>query len=329
MIFFLAGPDTFRSRRKLAEIRQKFITEIDQSAINIEALNGELLEVNTFSNAVFTPPFLAKKRLIIVENLLGKNKTAKTETEIFEIINGHKLDDVIIVFWEGELAGKKITKKKSTRKHSGQLLARLKQEKYAIDFPLLNSAAVVKFASAEFARKKVAIEAAAIKLLTDLTGNDLWQLNSEIEKLTAFAQGKSITAAMVSELVLTKLDDDIFKLTDAIAQQQKPLAIKLISDQLQAGTMPTELLAKITWQFRNLLLVRGFIEANGGGYPASRVAYQLGLHPFVLSKTSQQVKNFSLADLKNKYQNLLAIDHKIKTSQADPEVLLDLLVIKN
>lgn len=329
MIFFLYGPDTFRSRRKLSEIRQKYINEIDKSAINIDVLNGEQLDANTFANAVLTPPFLAKKRLVIVENLLSKNKLAKTEQEIFEIITTKNLNDVIIVFLEEELKSKKPAKTTAKTKRSGQLLARLKKEKYAIEFSLLDQVSVSKFAAVEFSRKKTAIEPAALKLLTDLCGNDLWRLNSEIEKLTAYAKTQTVTTAMINDLVLTKLDDDIFKLTDAIANRNKALALKLISDQLEGGTAPTELLSKVTWQFHNLLLVRGFIDDNGGGYPEQRVAYQLGLHPFVLAKTAQQVKNFSLPQLKTKYQNLLAIDRKIKTSQADPEVLLDLLVVKN
>ncbi|MFA5022335.1 MAG: hypothetical protein WC508_04620, partial [Patescibacteria group bacterium] len=97
----------------------------------------------------------------------------------------------------------------------------------------------------------------------------------------------------------------------------------------KSGKMPTELLAKITWQFKNLLLLKSFTEQNGGGYPSERLGYQLGLHPFVIKKTMGQIKNFDLTKLKKTYQHLLNIDYKIKTSQTDPEVLFDLMVIKS
>ena len=70
---FLYGPDTFRSRRKLKEIKQKFIADVDKSGLNIEQLDGENLDLVNFEKAITSPPFLAKKRLVIIENVISKN----------------------------------------------------------------------------------------------------------------------------------------------------------------------------------------------------------------------------------------------------------------
>ena len=209
------------------------------------------------------------------------------------------------------------------------MLARLKKEKYAQEFNLLDEAGVYRFAAEIIQKRGGKIQAAALRLLTDLVGNDLWQMSSEIDKLLAYVNNSEIKADDVEKLVLTKLDEDVFKLTDALGQKNKQLALKLISDQLKSGTSPTELLAKITWQFKNLLVVKSFMEQNGSGYPSTRLTYQLGLHPFVIKKTLGQAKFHQLDDLKRNYQHLLKIDYKIKTSQINPEVLFDLLVVKS
>ena len=52
-------------------------------------------------------------------------------------------------------------------------------------------------------------------------------------------------------------------------------------------------------------------------------------HPFVAKKTLAQTKNFKTDGLKNIYQQLLNIDLKLKTSQVDPQVLFDLLIVKS
>jgi DNA polymerase-3 subunit delta len=331
MIIFLYGPDTFRSRQKLKEIKEKFIKEIDKSALNIEILDGQTLETSEFEKAVSTPSFLAKKRLVIIEDLISKNKGQKIQKELLETLDKNGLKDTIVVFWEGGLTEVKTKKSKSklSKQRSNLFFARLKKEKYAQEFKLLTEAEVHRWATKEIKARGGKIQAPALRLLTDLVGNDLWQMNSEIDKLLAFAQNKSITIADVNNLVKTKLDDNIFKLTDALGQKNKKLALKLISDQLKSGTQPTELLAKVTWQFRNLLLVKGFVKENGEGYPSSRLTYQLGLHPFVIKKTMAQVRSHQLPQLKKNYQHLLTIDYKIKTSQINPEILFDLLVIKS
>lgn len=327
MIIYLFGPDTFRSRRKLNEIKQKFITEVDKSSLNVESLNGQALDVAAFEKAIFTPPFLAKKRMVIIEDLISKNRGQKLQKEVLKILAKKIPEHAVIIFWEG---GKGTATKSKLTASRGKLLdAKLKKEQFAQEFKLLSPGEVYQFAATEIKARGGQASPSAIRLLSDLVENDLWQLSTEIDKLIAFASGKQITDQHIKKLVKTKLDDDIFKLTDAIGQKNKALALKLISDQLSSGTAPVELLSKITWQFKNLLLVKSFVEEQGGGYGDSSLGYQLGLHPFVVKKTMSQVQNHDYNDLKTIYNNLMTIDFKLKTSQVDPEVLFDLLVVKS
>ncbi|MFA6215451.1 MAG: DNA polymerase III subunit delta, partial [Patescibacteria group bacterium] len=285
MIIFLYGPDTFRSRQKLQALKEKFIKEIDKSALNIQVLDGQTLEASEFEKAVATPPFLAKKRLVIIEDLISKNKGQKIQKEILETLDKKNLDETIIIFWEGGLTEAKRKKtsragsqSKLSKQRSDLLLTKLKSEKYAQHFELLTPSETYRWAGQEIKSRTGNIQPAALQLLTDLVGNDLWRLNSEIDKLISFAAGKPIAVADVESLVKLKLDEDVFRLTDALGQKNKKLALKLISDQLRSGTAPLQLLANITWQFKNLLLVKDFMAKNGDGYSANRLMYQLGLH---------------------------------------------------
>lgn len=331
MIFFLYGPDTFRSRQKLKGLKDKFIKEVDKAGLNLTTLDGEKLETPEFEKAISTSPFLAKKRMVIIEDLIAKNPGQKIQKEILEVLDKNNLDNIILIFWEGKLDEAKKQKKKSkiSVRRSSLLFERLKKEKYVQEFKLLELAEVKKWAITEIKKRKGKINSAALSLLTDFISNDLWQMSSEIDKLLAYKKNQEITVEDIQNLVKTKLDDDIFKLTDAIGQKDKKLALKLIADQFKSGVKPTELLAKIIWQFKNLLLVKSFVSNQGTGYPTERLVYQLNLHPFVVKKTSAQIKNYNLADLKKIYSQLLKIDYKIKTSQVDPEVLFDLLVVKS
>lgn len=331
MIIFLYGPDTFRSRRKLAQIKEKFIADIDKSSLNIEQLDGAMLTTSDFERAILTPPFLARKRLVIVEQLISSKHDA-VKKEIAELLNRHDLEGVIVVFWEADTArrpAKKSAKSAAKKPAPSSLLKHLLKEKYAQEFSLLDSAGTLRFALDETEKRGIKIEPSALRLLIDMVGNDLWRLDTELNKLAAFRSGQSITTDDVANLVQTPLEQDIFQLTDAIGRRQKAKAIQLISEQLKGGTAPTELLAKVTWQFKNLLLTKEFTERNGAGYAPDRLAFQLGLHPFVVKKALGQISQFSLVSLKQSYARLIDIDRTIKTSRIDPEVLFDLLVVKS
>ena len=325
MIFFLFGPDTYRSRQKLNEIKAKFIREIDQGGLNLEVLTGKNLTPANFENAVFSAPFLAKKRLVVAEGLLSESRDAKTQKEILAILKKGVPQDTVLVFWESEVSAKKGKKKKGDT----DLFSFLKKTEFIQEFNLLDAAGVQRWLNQEIKNRRGKIEPAAIKLLSDLVGNDLWRLNAELDKLIAKLRGKIITQNDVSDLVQIKLEENVFKLTDALGQKNKPLALKLISDQLKSGVSPIELLAKIVWQFKNLLLVKEFSENFGFGYQTERLTSRLGLHPFVIKKSQEQAKFYSLPDLKKTYRQLLETDYKLKTSQIDSEVLFDLLIAKS
>ena len=329
MIILLYGPDTFRSRQKLKGLKNKFINEVDKQGLNLAVLDGAKLDTAEFENAIATPPFLAKKRMVVIEDLISKNKGQKIQKEILETLSKNNLDDTIIIFWESKIGETKTKKSKTSARRSNLLLQRLKTEKYVQEFKLLNPYETTRWVNEEIKKRKGKINSQAAAMLADFVGNDLWQLNSEIEKLLAYCNNKEIKVEDIQNLVKTKIDDDIFKLTDAVGQKNKKLALKLIADQFKNGLLPTELLSRLNWQFRNLLLVKSFAEQNGDGYPDNRLAYQTGLHPFVVKKTMAQARNHDLASLKKSYSQILAIEHKIKTSQVDPAVLFDLLIVES
>lgn len=323
MIIFLHGPDTFRSRRALNDLKARFSQTNENAGLNTTVLYGETVDAVAFERAVSTPPFLAKKRLVIVERLLEKNRGKKIISDVLGLLPRVDQQTTVLIFWEGELpSGRRGGK---TTQSSDALLTKLQKADKVQAFGLLEPSAVQQWIRTEVTSRQAAFAPAAVALLADSVGNDLWQLNGEIDKLIAYRAGGEVTVRDVETLVQTKLDDDVFKLTDAIGRRQKAIALRLLTEQLQSGTSPTQLLASITWQFRNLLLVK--LLLNEPGPAGSRSAQQLGLHPFVVKKTTSQASHYQLDDLKKIYSRLSSIEHKIKTSRAAPEVLLNLLVV--
>ena len=329
MIITLYGPDTFRSRRKLNQIKEKFIRDIDHSGINIETINTATTEAETIERALTTQPFLATKRLVIIEGLFSNAKAHQLHHAVLEMLTRHSLEQVVLVCWDAEPALPKKRAGKKTAEPSTVLYKKLTGEQYAQRFDLLDPASVRAFITAEAKASGGSFNAEAINLLADIGGNDLWQINGEIAKLLAYAHGNIVTANDVRTLVVTKLEDDIFALTDALSTGDKGRALKLLSDQLAGGASATEVLATIMWQYRALTAVKSFTETHGHGYAAERIARDVALHPFVVKKALAAVTRYTLSDLQKRYGHLVESDYKIKTGRATPEVLLDLFVVSS
>jgi len=148
-------------------------------------------------------------------------------------------------------------------------------------------------------------------------------MQNEIEKLINFKSGKTITEADVEELVKAKIDSDIFKTIDALASRNKLTAFKLLHQHLSQGESEIYLLSMLAYQFRNLLLVKSQLEQ---GTQFQSLGKKINLHPYVLRKSFDQSKSFSLAALKKIYERLAEIDLGIKSGQMESRVALDLIV---
>ena len=146
---------------------------------------------------------------------------------------------------------------------------------------------------------------------------------NEIKKLVSYKKKGKIEVADIKLLVRPKIETDIFKTIDALAEKKKNLALNLIHNHLEKGDTPLYLLAMINFQFRNLLEVKDLIEKN---IPYYQIINQSNLHPFIVKKSFQQAKRFTLPQLKKIYQKIFQVDLNIKTGKLDPQTALDLLI---
>lgn len=323
MIIFLYGPDTYRSRQKLKFYREGFKKKYDPSGLNVEISDGEKLTFEIFRQKQGSQGLLSKKRLVIVENLISKNKSSKVQTKISDYLKETSLSaDQILIFWEGDL-GEKRKKGKRIKGAIGSLLDFLLEKAKVEEFSLLSGFKLTNWVEEEIKKRKGKIANEAKELLIGLVGNDLWLMVNELEKLINYKDGKIITKEDVSAFVKAGFDTDIFKLSDALAERKLKLALKLIHDQIESGENELYLLTMLNRQFRILLMVKDAAREESNHYA---VASRLGFHPFVCQKALAQVKNFSLAELKDIYRKLLEIDLKIKTGQAEAKVLFDLFI---
>lgn len=313
MILLLYGEDTFRSRQKLNQIKDKF-KKSDPSGMNLTVLDGKKASFEGIKKDVSTAPFIGKNRLVIVENILSANRGENLQKALLSFIEDKKIpDSTVLIFFEG---GEPDKRKK--------LFKELNKPKKSEKFDLLEGSQLNSWIEKRVKELSGKIDRDAVIKLSAFVGSDLWQMDNEISKLLAYGDGK-IISDNVEKLVRARLDTNIFNFTDAIGKKDKKTALKLLHDQLDSGAHQLYLLKMMTFQFRNLLIVKDLSAQNSNQYA---IAKEGEMHPFVVQKTLPQVRQFEMEKLKQIYQELLNLEIAFKTSKADPVVLLDKFVVE-
>ncbi|MBI4812564.1 DNA polymerase III subunit delta [Candidatus Falkowbacteria bacterium] len=327
MLIFLYGEDTFRSRQKLKELKDKFLREVDPGGTSLTALDGETVALEKISEAIGPVSLFAKRRMIVIENIF-LNKSQTIFKKLFEYLKGKEKENIIIF-------RDRLSAKEKLPAYKSGLFKFLSKQKYSQEFKALSNTEIVAWVKKEMEKRGGKISQSAVILLSSFLGNNLWQIDREIDKLISYkASGKlslgSDAGAIIGEedvknLAHGRFDENIFALTDALSARNKRAAVKIFEEQIEAGLTDGYLLSMIARQFRIMLRVKQALES---GLSSRQIISLLKLHPFVAQKSIAQVRNFSIPVLKNILNKLTEIDYLAKTGKSDVKTMLSLLLAK-
>lgn len=318
MLLFLYGPDTFRSRNQMNKMIAKFKTDRDPGGLNVVISDIEKEPAEKILEEIHATPFLSEKRMVVVKGLLG-SKQKKLQEMLLEKIKLQQIPaSAILLFWEDGDS----FKANNTVK---ELFALLQKEKYAQQFELLAGAKLTAFIEEQVKERGGSIQREAVEYLANNSKSNGWFIDSTINQLTAYADGRPITVADVKQFVLEKFDDNIFNLVDAITTGQKQKVFSMIEEQYKKGEDVFFVFSMLIRQFRILLMLRDLLDRTSTP-PGEGLAKELGLHPFVVKKTWPLAKKYSRPELEHIYHRLLDMDIRFKTGGGKPELLLDVLV---
>jgi DNA polymerase-3 subunit delta len=328
MIIFLHGPDTFRSKAKLKELKEKYFREIAQGKHNLITVDGETIDLKGLHDLLSASSFLAEKRMIVVENVL-KKANKKITAYVLEFLQKQTSADIYL-FFEGDL-----------QKTTDPLFVFLKKEKYVQEFKLLPPKELRAWMKDRFLEHGLSLTDSTAETLRELTGGDLWQMKEEIDKIAAYTLATAFSGApptavankknvvstsTIRTLTQGKNDESVFSFLDALAEKNISLALSLLHDQLEAGKSEIYMLALIVGLFRNLIQIKDAVISDPS-LTFNEIASSLRLHPFVVRKISKSIDRFSAGELKKIYRSLLAVDVKLKSERVlRPELFIDLLI---
>ena len=197
MILFLYGKDTFRSKAQLNKMAEKFKVDRDPQGLNLVRIDCVAGGVKDALNQLLAAPFLAEKRMVVVEGLMQVGDDDLCQEILKRIEEGTVPTDLIWIFFE---------EVKPKKKHAKALYARLQQEKYAEEFEALEGAAFAGWVASlaeEFGSNMT--RQAAARIVQD-AGKDSWKAATLVQTVASYKAGEKIEVSDVDDFVSASVD---------------------------------------------------------------------------------------------------------------------------
>ena len=321
--YVVHGTDEFTRAEALASFKRR-LGPTDTVDLNTILLDGGRLTLAELHHTCDSIPFLAEKRLVIVEGLLTR-LTSRKDRELSTVQREYlaALADYLprlpettrLVF---------IEEKSLPANHPIVQLAQREERGYVKRFDPPAAKTLPRWIEERARRHGGEIEPQAAGQLAAVVGADLRLLDQEIVKLVTYTNAeRPITQADVETIVPYAQAAIVFDMVDALGRRDGRTAAQTLHRLLDAGEHPLGLLAMIVRQFRLLIQVK---ELKAEGATPQDVARALKIHPFPARKLHSQATHFTGAQLEAVYRHLLDTDVAIKTGEIEAEVALDLLV---
>lgn len=342
MISLLLNADEFLAAGRIAELKAA-MGEPEFAGLNTVELVGTQTDPASVFSEANAMPFLASRRLVIVYGMLdhlekrmaaSKSTGSAAHADAARLLAGLSIVpescDLLLVdnsvdkhraLWKGftiegadgqpdrEVAGLEALVKAGTVQ-----LEKLKAP---------DGKALPAWLQARARSKGIAIDGGAVALLAENVGPNLRQLDNELEKLSLYALGRSITVQDVREIVTDASEEKIWNLTDGLCQRNAGKAMRALHDLRRMDEAPLRLLASIANQYRMLIEVKTLMASGQRNKDA--IAKQLGYKPFPVQKAMGLVNSFSFDELAAIMERLLEADMAMKTG-VDQQCELDMVV---
>lgn len=295
-VFLFHGADTYSQREKLNYWKSEFEKK-HGGDMNINIFEGKDAKANEIFQAASSMPFLAEKRLTIVQNFLAEGD-ADEKSVMADFVE--KVPDFsVLVFSETEDVDKRIS-----------LYKRIQKNGKVVEFSHMTGGKLLGWIEKEVEKRGGRIEKEAVIFLTELVTGDLYRLENEIAKLVGYAGGRPIAKSDIELLVDTQLATSIFRLTDSIGLKNQKGSLLNLHQLIETGEELHGILYMIMRQFRILTSVKDLVMQK---FSRDAIVAKIHEHPFVVSNTMAQCRNFSFDQLKRAYKLLIEIDTKLKS----------------
>lgn len=330
MLYILWGEDPYSLEEELQRIKNN-LGDVSLISTNTSVLEGRKLTPNDLKAVGQAMPFLAEKRLVIIQGLLERfepqDKTArakKTGNSTSKGNDAQLLADCIAGFPDSTVLVlvDVLEMKKNTLKNNPlyQAVSARGKEK---TFPLLRDIKLSQWVQSRVTQSGGSISRQAANILMDAIGSDLFTMSNEINKLVAYTGGRMIEEKDVRLIVSASREADIFAMVDAVVDKKAGAAEQILQELLQRGTAAQLILVLIARQIQLMVQIK---DLKAQRRPASEIQSKLGLYPSRWAKISGRSDRYSLDRLKEIYQSLLNTDLAVKTGRFDGDLALSILV---
>ena len=316
-LYVLYGSERYLLLQYRDILIKKLVPEGD--TMNFTSYSGSNIKMDNLLDDLRTMPFLAERRVVLVE---GSGFFTKSMDELIDGLE-HIADTTVLIFVEPDIVLKSGTSSGVDKR--GRLYKLFDKAGGAFCFDTPSEATLVTWITGRLSETGKKIERQVPQKLIDTVGLDMQLLSLETEKLISYTiERDAIRVTDVEAISSTMVEDKVFAMVDAIANKKQDTALSLYNDLVSLREHPSKILALITRHYQLLLQFKQMLKDNTSREDMVRITK---VRSFTLKQYLPEAKAYSMEQLLSANDACLDAAHASRTGKLSEENALERLII--
>ena len=305
--YVLTGTEDYLRRLYLGKLSQAILPEDD--TMNKMVFDGNKTDPNEVIDAAMTLPFLAEHRLII----LSDTGFLKSSSPIADHIDEFP-ETTYILFFEKDCDSR------------NKLYKYVEKEGHIAVFEQLRDSDVVSFIANRLQRFGLRISDQDARFLVEQNGNDLTALSNEIDKLSAYCDGReAVTAEDIRALTAVLSQGQMFRMIDAIVAGNRKQTMALYRELLMDQTAPVAILRNLINNFYQFSLV---MRLSRKGLSAFDIGQQVKISSGAVSRFLKASRNTNLDRVTDAVEYGRELESRIKNGDLQDRIAVEMFLTR-
>ena len=316
MNYLLIGNEIYGQNQRKKQLIEQYVSIDDQMNLTYynEDANNDIRQLIIQCQ---TYPFLSEYRVIVYENpsfiFDSKLLDAKQQQALVDYLSNPVETTVLIIVINKTVNSNSLIYKKISKYFKIEKFDKLSQN----DFE--------KLVRDDLKNNSVNISKDALDLLLSRLDNDVEKYKNELNKLLTY--GTKLDYQDIDYLINQPIENDIFKLTNAINQNDLAASLKVYRDLLTNNKNDVlSIIGLLASQYRSMAQVKLLSQL---GYNNAQIASKLNVSAGSVYYKLRDSLNLSAKELMNKLNQLAILDESIKSGLTEPVSGLELFIIRN
>ncbi len=290
--------------------KKRFISALvsEGDSMNFAVYSGSGTDTKELMGLADTMPFLAEKRLIIVEESGFFKKSNEELSDYLKKVP----EETCIVFIENEVDKR------------GKMYKAVSKYGCAEEMKTPEEAQLKKWVAGTLQKNGKKIRSSSVDFFIARVGNSMCSLESEMEKLIAYSgEREVIEDSDIEAICSVHLSNTVFDLVDAVSGGHRKKAMELYGEMLSAKEPAMRILFLIVREFAALLAVK---ELSRNTRDKKEIAAAIGKPFFTIGKYQAAAARFGTDKLKKAIEECVEMEESVKTGRITDTLSVELII---